>query len=303
MTDSPLVTIGLPVYNSEKYVAKSLESLLSQTYTDFILIINDNASTDSTPDICKRYATQDERVRYYRNEQNIGNPRNFNRILELTETKYLKWSTADDLWDPAFLERAMEVMESDPGVILCYPKTYLIDADGQITREYEDNLHLMQDDPADRFLQLLKDIGLSHQHLGVMRVDDVRKTHLLRPHVASDINLLAEMTLYGKIYELPERLFYRRFHNTSGSWKRGDKKHDAKYYYAGKERRAGFKNWRCHMGFFSAAWTSTIELRSKVRITARLFRRVIWDRHNLVGEIIDYFRGLFERKPSEAFRQ
>jgi len=303
MKNPPLVTIGLPVYNSERYVEKSLDSLLAQTYSDFILIINDNASTDRTPEICQKYAENDRRVRYYRNEKNIGNPRNFNRIFELTETRYLKWSTADDLWEPTFLQRAMEIMKADPDIILCYPKTYLIDADGRITKEYEDNLHLVQDDPADRFLALISTIGLSHQHLGVMRVADVQKTHLLRTHVASDINLLAEMTLYGKIHELPERLFYRRFHETSGSWKRGDKKHDAKYYYAGKERRTGFKDWQCHAGFFSAIWTSPLPVRSKLRVYRRLTRRMIWDRHNLVGEILGYVQSFFDRKPSPALRQ
>ena len=303
MIDSPLVTIGLPVYNSERYVEKSLDSLLAQTYSDFILIINDNASTDRTPEICQAYVQNDPRVRYYQNEQNIGNPRNFNRIFELTATKYLKWSTADDLWEPTFLERAMEVMESDPSVILCYPKTFLIDTDGNITQEYEDNLHLVQDDPAERFLTLLGTIGLSHQHLGVMRVAEVCKTHLLRTHVASDINLLAEMTLYGKIYEIPERLFYRRFHETSGSWKRGDSEHEAKLYHAADTRAAGFKEWQCLLGFFAAVNTSPLRFRSKLRIYRFLARRARWSRNDLISELIDYIRFRFRRQSKTAFRQ
>ena len=141
MSDSPLVTIGLPVYNSERYLRQSLNSLLAQTYRDFTLIINDNASTDGTARICEEYAAADSRVKCFRNETNIGNPRNFNRVFELTTTPYLKWSTADDFWEPTFLERAMQVMESDPTVALCYPKTYIVDADGANRRPVEDRLH------------------------------------------------------------------------------------------------------------------------------------------------------------------
>ena len=91
MPDKPLVTIGLPVYNSEKYLRQSLESLLAQTYSNLVLIISDNASTDGTADICASYAQVDSRIKYYRNAENIGLPRNFNQIARLTETKYLKW--------------------------------------------------------------------------------------------------------------------------------------------------------------------------------------------------------------------
>ncbi|MGH7626187.1 MAG: glycosyltransferase family 2 protein, partial [Gemmatimonadaceae bacterium] len=104
MTSSPLVTIGLPVYNSERFLEQSLQSLLAQTWSDFVLIISDNASTDGTAELCTRYAQADARIRYYRNETNIGNPRNFNRVFALTATPYLKWSTSDDYWAPTFLE-------------------------------------------------------------------------------------------------------------------------------------------------------------------------------------------------------
>src|SRR3954470_9957348 len=81
----PLITIGLPCYNSEKYLVQSIESLLSQTYGNFVLIISDNASTDRTEEICRRYAAADARVRYVRNPVNIGMSGNFNRVFALAE--------------------------------------------------------------------------------------------------------------------------------------------------------------------------------------------------------------------------
>lgn len=285
MTEGPVVTIGLPVYNSERYLKQSLDSLLAQTYSDFALIISDNASSDGTSLICQQYAAADSRVRCFRNEINIGNPRNFNRVFELTATPYLKWSTADDYWEPTFLERALEVMERDPATALCYPKTYIVDAEGQNPIPYEDNLHLVQGDPADRFLTLLGRIGLAHQHLGLIRMSCLRRTHLLGTQVASDVNLLAELTLYGTFYELPERLFFRRFHKTAGSWKRADAKHQAKHYHGAGSREGGMTRWRGHLGFFSAVRASPLPLRSRARIYRRLLKRMMWDYRELLNEL------------------
>jgi glycosyltransferase involved in cell wall biosynthesis len=225
MTDTPLLTIGLPVYNSERYLARSLDSLLHQTYGDFRLVISDNASTDRTPDICQDYATRDKRIVYHRNPVNIGLSPNFNRAFALSESKYFKWATSDDYWAPTMLERAIEIMESDDQIALCYPKTTLVDAEGGNPEPYEDNLHLISENPRERFIELLERIRLSHQHLGVSRASMLKRTHMLGEHVGSDINLLAELTLYGKFYELPDRLFFRRFHKDSSSWARNDDTH------------------------------------------------------------------------------
>lgn len=288
MTDSPIVTIGLPVYNSERYVEQSLKSLLAQTHRDFVLIISDNASTDGTAGICKRYAAADPRVRYHRNETNIGNPRNFNRIVELTSTQYLKWSTADDYWAPTFLERAIEIMERNPDVALCYPQAVLVDADGANPQPYDDVLNLVQEDPAERFLALIRTIKLAHQHLGVIRMSHLRRTRLLGTFVASDINLLAEISLYGKFVELPERLFFRRLHKDSGSWKRGDASHEAKRYYAAGAARFQHAKWRSHLRFLSAVSRSPLPLRSRLKLYGELLRRMGWDRQELVRELLPF---------------
>jgi glycosyltransferase involved in cell wall biosynthesis len=288
MTQAPLVTIGLPAYNREKLIGKSIDGLLSQTYTNFVLVISDNASTDSTGDICREYARRDSRVQYYRNEVNIGNPRNFNRVFELTKTPYLKWSTTDDLNAPTFLEKAMAIMESDPSIALCYPKTFIIDENGQNPQPYEDRLHLMQDDPADRFLELFNNIGLAHQHLGVIRTSLLRRTHLLHVHGGSDLNLLSELVLYGKFYELPERLFYRRFHSTSGSWKRGNDAHQAEHYHGvvKKDRKLG--QWRQHLASFGAVHSSPLPMHSRMRLYRYLLKRTVWRRRDLWSELVHY---------------
>src|SRR6185436_16671018 len=79
----PLVSIGLAVYNGARNVERALDTLLAQEFTDFELIVSDDASTDATPSICQRYAARDPRIRFVRAEQNRGAAWNFNRLVEL----------------------------------------------------------------------------------------------------------------------------------------------------------------------------------------------------------------------------
>jgi glycosyltransferase involved in cell wall biosynthesis len=290
MPEACLITVGLPVYNSERYLRQSLDSLLAQTFPHFVLVISDNASTDGTAQICQQYAAADSRIKYSRNETNIGNPRNFNRVAGLAETRYLKWSTADDFWEPSFLERALEVMERDPTIALCYPQAVLVDANGRNPKNYDDVLHLVQENAADRFVALLNNIKLAHQHLGLIRMAHLHQTHLLGAYVASDINLLAELSLYGKFFELPHRLFFRRFHQDSGSWKRGDPEHESRRYHASDARHIGFNKWHRHLAFLSAVRRSPLPLNSKMRLFRYLGRRLIWDRRDLKAELTEFAR-------------
>src|SRR5262245_60354195 len=163
MSAAPPITIGLPVYNREKYLRTALDSLLNQTFGDFELVICDNASTDDTPTIAQEYAARDKRVRFFRNDANVGANRNFNRVFHLSRGKYLKWSTSDDYWAPQTLAQLFPIIDHDPEIVLCYPKTMICDAAGTPVEPYEDRLHLMEASPAERFINLMDRIGLCHQ--------------------------------------------------------------------------------------------------------------------------------------------
>jgi glycosyltransferase involved in cell wall biosynthesis len=106
----PQVSIGMPVYNGEKYIRNALDSLLTQTFTDFELIISDNASTDNTQAISEEYVRRDPRVRYVRQQENKGAAVNFKFVLNSAQTDFFMWAAYDDLWAPDYLTDTMSLL-------------------------------------------------------------------------------------------------------------------------------------------------------------------------------------------------
>ena len=234
----PLIGIGMPVYNCGEYIGKAIESHLAQTCGDFELVITDNQSTDATEEVCRRYVAMDRRVRYIRNDANVGGPGNFRLAFAHSRGKYHKWSTADDWWAPTFLADAVAVLDRDPETVLVYPKTVMVDEAGNETGRFDDSLHLRDDLPSRRFIRLYNTITLCQAHLGLIRRDVMARTGLIGGELASDIRFLAELSLYGKFFVLPDYLFYRRFHQTSSSWNRADMTRQGAYY---APRGSGFR--------------------------------------------------------------
>ncbi|WP_448526536.1 glycosyltransferase family 2 protein [Parathermosynechococcus lividus] len=107
--ENPKISIGMPVYNGARYIREALDSLLAQTFTEFELIISDNASTDDTEAICREYAAKDHRVRYIRQSQNLGASANFKFVLDEALGEYFMWAAADDVWDENWIEKLLPV--------------------------------------------------------------------------------------------------------------------------------------------------------------------------------------------------
>src|SRR5262249_2057496 len=290
----PRVSVGLPVYNGDRYLRTSIESILAQTYSDFEFIIVDNASTDNTEQICREYATIDQRIRYYRNETNIGAPRNFNKAFELAHGTYLKWATSDDYIAPTYIAKCLEVLEVNPDVVLCYPRATLIDAEGKYLGQYDDVLNLQDPVASHRFIHLLSNIRLAHQHLGLIRCEALKRTSLHGCHVAADINFLAELSLYGKFYELPEYLLFRRFHPGSSSW---DRKSTARQVILSDPGRTHIRldTWEAMRNFFTAVYKSPTPFVDKCKIYNFLFHNLLVERESLVQELVTAIRTIGQR--------
>jgi len=207
----PLISMGLPVFNGERFLREALDSVLAQTYSNFELIISDNASTDRTQEICQAYAARDRRVRYHRSPENFGLAWNFNRVFELSTAPYFKWVAHDDVCAPEYVERCVGVLDRMSSVVLCYARAVLIDEHGAHLEDCIDGCHLSSPRPSERFRDLFSNLRLSNPVFGVIRASALRPAPF-GSYVASDVVLLGELALRGGFYEVPERLFFRRDH-------------------------------------------------------------------------------------------
>ena len=133
----PRLTLGLPVYNGERFLGESLEALLAQTYTDFELIISDNGSTDRTGEIAREYEAKDPRVRYVRHPVNRGSTFNHNFVIEQARGELFKWVSHDDLYDPELLQRCMDAIDARPEIALAHAWTAFIDEKGEVTHKID----------------------------------------------------------------------------------------------------------------------------------------------------------------------
>lgn len=217
MNNAPKVSIGMPVRNGQRFIRQALDSLLAQTFTDFEIIICDNASTDDTEKICREYAGRDPRIRYYRNETNIGPAANYNKTFELSRGQYFRWHAHDDMCAPTYLARCVEVLDNDSSVVVAYPKTLIVDENGQPLEEY--NFHPATDsaDVCRRFAELVLINHRAHRAVeifGLMRSSAIRQTPLQGAYARGDSVFLVRMALLGRFVELPERLFLSRSHSS-----------------------------------------------------------------------------------------
>jgi len=216
----PLVSIGLPVYNGEHFIAGALESLLAQDYTQIELIISDNASTDRTPEICREYAANDPRVRYYRNSTNLGVIKNFNRVFELASGDYFMWAGDHDLHAPTYISRCTEIMAADPSVVLCCSQTVRIAPDGSHSAIIPPRLDTRGLAAVTRFQLVIWSLSYCYQTYGLIRSDALRRTRLFRETIGPDTVLLAELALLGAFAYVPELLFFMRRMPDAGDWVR-----------------------------------------------------------------------------------
>ena len=286
----PRVSIAVPAYNCERYIARCLRSLLAQTFQDFEIIVSDNASTDRTADICDEIACTDSRVRVVRRPDNIGGPSNFRYVYTLCSGELHKWSTADDYWDPRYLEVCVRELDRRPDVVLCYTRTVLVDSDDELISKYDDNLDLVDPLPQTRFNKLLAEIGLCNAHLGVIRRAAMDRTLLIGNELGSDVEFLAELALYGRFCVVPEYFFFRRYHETSSSWNRDSLEHQSRYYNPPGGREFTLHTWKKLRRRYAAVWRSPLAFTQKLQLTRDVSRAAVWGVRALVSDLVSLFR-------------
>lgn len=280
----PRVGIGMPVYNGERYLEETITATLSQTFEDFELIIADNASTDRTEQICKDFAAKDPRIKYIRNPKNLGASKNYTACFEPSRSEYFRWANADDLPEAELLEKCIKVLDENPDTVLVYGKTKVIDENGKFLDFYDDNLDLRDTSASDRFVRCLENIGLSNILYGLMRRECLAHTALMGNYLASDINLIAELTLYGKYQEIPDYLFSRRMHPDCSSWDREDEDRQKNFWDPSKQKLL-MQAWRSTYEYFKAVKNAPVSLAEKRALYYYLCKKVYWRKDKLLKDV------------------
>lgn len=211
MNAVPRLSIGLPVYNGEQYLSESLDALLGQSYEDYELIISDNASTDGTEDICRRYLAKDPRIRYVRQPRNIGCAPNHNFVFQQARGELFQWASHDDLYGRDLLLRCVEALDEHPHVVLAHAWTAMIDGAGNVTQAVDYPLATDSLRAPERFHSMLFAVGGDDDN-GVIRADVLRRTPLLDSYHHADRTIVAEIGLHGPFYHVPDWLYFRRDH-------------------------------------------------------------------------------------------
>ncbi|TVQ19765.1 MAG: glycosyltransferase family 2 protein [Leptolyngbya sp. DLM2.Bin15] len=217
MSPSPTVSVVLPVYNAERYVAQSIESVLSQTFTDFELLIGDDCSSDRSLDIINHYAAQDARIQVIQNPENYGGGKTRNCLIAQAKGTYVAAMDADDISLPDRLALQVQFLEDHPEVVCLGGAHDLIDGDGRLLTR----LHLPEQDEEIQSLALAGHGSICHPCAMIRRsvlkdlggYDEAMIS-------AQDLDLWLRLGERGQLANLPDAILKYRLHANSVSQNR-----------------------------------------------------------------------------------
>jgi glycosyltransferase involved in cell wall biosynthesis len=255
----PRVTVGVPVFNGERFLAEALASLLNQTFSDLEIVVSDNASTDRTEEICRAFAARDPRVRYYRNDVNRGAAWNHNRVFEQARGEFFKWNSADDFCAPEFLTHCVAALDQNPAAVMAVAQPMEVDEVGNpLDPETvaDQKLFPLVPPGAPAHERFRENIRLDHWCVNIyslIRSDILRHTALIGNYAGSDRVLLAHLALFGHCVVVPKTMLFNRDHPD-----RFVRRHN-KYYDGWRERAVWFDPSNAKRKVFPF-WKDLIEL-------------------------------------------
>lgn len=207
----PLVSIGVPVYNDEKWLRRSLDHLLQQDYHNIEIVIADDLSTDDSSKICREYAEKDPRIRFFQNKFNLGALGNHRFVFELSTGDYFAWGSGHDYFHPSFVSRCLEILEQDKSVIHCCYQTLIMGVDGSSKKTTPNIIDTRGLNPAQRYMKVMKGV-VSNADIfyGLYRANALLQSNPYRNIFGGDLVFLAEISLLGATVQLDEVLHYRQ---------------------------------------------------------------------------------------------
>jgi glycosyltransferase involved in cell wall biosynthesis len=288
--------IGVPVFNGERFLQRTVESLLAQTFDAFEMVISDNASTDGTEKIARDLMAADPRVAYHRQPRNLGLAANYSFLARRASAPYFTWANCDDIYDPRFLERCIEVLERDAGVVLAYARTRFIDEEDRPLSEVEDpGFPLDFEPPSARLWYVIEAGHWNNALMGVIRTRALEATRLWPNYPGGDYVLLGELCTRGRFVEIPEPLFRRRIHAEASSQLVKDPEPERILRYV--TGRVGFTlpTWYRFRDHLRTILVSEIGVREKLSLVRLLLRLARWQRDRLRGDLGFAARAMIQR--------
>ena len=278
--------IGLPVYNGQKYLGRAIESHLSQSFSDFDLVIADNGSTDATPDISADYASKDKRVRYLRSPENRGLLWNHRRVLDAIESpgQYFRWAGADDILEPGLLQTMVSLLNARPEVEVVVPGTKNIDDNDQLIGTMPTTLDLQSSDVFERAHGVLV---ANYQHViayGLLRASTLQLMRTGPRYPGWDAVFVWELALRGQLVQLASPSLLRRFHPGSISRVKTVKEL-RKWVEPNAKAGIDFPHWNWSYERLRALIACPLSGWDRWRIGRFLARYTIWQRDSLVRDI------------------
>jgi glycosyltransferase involved in cell wall biosynthesis len=209
--------IGVPLYHLTEHREAALGSLLAQRFTDFELLLVDDAPSEEAEKAARELCARDARVHYVRNERRLGMTGNWRRCFELArerhpEAEYFAWGSDHDRWEPEWLAALVEALDADPQVVLAYPVIDIVDADDTVLVPNVGELDTTgESDPAERVRRTYLEMSAGNMVYGLFRAEAIEAAGVFRNVIGPDRLLLVELSFRGSFRQVPRVLWHRRF--------------------------------------------------------------------------------------------
>ena len=267
--NAPLVTIGMPIYNEERFVEQALESLRKQDYPNLRILISDNSSTDRTGEICQRAAEQDERIAYTRTEENIGAAVNFEHVQRQAGGDYFMWAAGHDVWSADLVSVSVATLEENASASIAFATSYWMDETGERQDRDTDYPDTRPQSVIGRFFTVFW--GNMHPVLGLIRVSHLRQSRGLQSFVGADLVLLSELILAGDFVHVPDAWWNRRdVRKKESHSERMERYTGDEYGVAKKSLDKRFPLLRLPFALFGCVWISRIAWYNKAALLLAL---------------------------------
>jgi glycosyltransferase involved in cell wall biosynthesis len=290
----PLISIGMPAYNSAAHIGVALESLLGQTFGDFELIVSDNASADETREAVEDYRRKDSRIRYERQPVNVGANRNYSLVAQRARGKLFKWTSSSDWCAPVFLERCLQLLRAHPDTVLAAPRTRLFERTPDNSRPYDGDIEVLDDTPSARFRTVMSTMALNNAFNGLIRMHALRRTRLVRAYRGSDVILMGHLALLGKFRLIDEGLYYRRMERSSSTALQ-DESDVWKHHYPQPTVHMLMQGTKRHLDAFRIVVSTPMPHAERLRALAIAARMCRWNRRFLTEDLSQAWRYVSRR--------